>query len=222
MILTKFRSRSPEKQAVRSRPENTPDAAAPEKIRRVALDRTLLDALDRVDAFRQDTTAPLLDDAHLKTIAGSPEAVQALIGIAGDEGAPLGRRYAAAEAIAQSGRTEVLADDADAARAVAAMMAEAMVRDEFHNRWGVPGHFVGQTGKLLLALGPGLRDALRPLLADERPLDIVGSQAATLHHAHRYRIRDLASYLLAVDRGVSWQDDPDPAVRDRNIDRLER
>jgi hypothetical protein len=187
----------------------------------VALDQKLLDVLDRVDAFRQDTTESVFDDAALHAIAGSPEAIQVLIGIAGDEQAPLGRRYAAAEAIAQSGASDILASDAAAAR-VAIMLATAMTRDEIHNRWGLPGQFVGGTGKLLLALGPGVRDALLPLLCDERPLHIIGSRTATLHHARRYRIRDLAGYLLAVHQGVPWQDDPDPAVRDRNIDRLQR
>lgn len=175
----------------------------------------LLEVLDRIDAFRQDTTDPVFAAADLKAIAGSPEAIRVLIAIARDEQAPLGRRYAAAEAIAQSGATEMLASDAGAARAVATMLARAMARDEIHNRWGLPGHFVGETGKLLLALGAGVRDALLPLLSDERPLDIVGSQAATLQHAHRYRLGDLAGYLLAVERGVPWHDDADPAVRDR-------
>jgi hypothetical protein len=187
----------------------------------VKRDPGLPDVLDRIEAFRQDTAEPVFGEADLQAVAGSPEAIQMLIDIAGDEQAPLGRRYAAAEAIAQSGATDILAKDAAAAR-VAAMLATAMTHDEIHNRWGVPGQFVGGTGKLLLALGPGVRDALLPLLADERPLDIIGSQAATLHHAHRYRIRDLASYLLAVDRGVPWQDDPDPAVRDRSIGKFER
>ena len=182
----------------------------------MTLDFRLRETLDRVAAFRQDTTAPVFDDADLRAIAGSPEAIRILIGIAGDERAPLGRRYAAAEAIAQSGATDVLAGDAAAARAVAIMLASAMARDEIHNRWGLPGYFVGETGKLLLALGPGVRSALLPLLADERQLNIIGSQAATMQHAHRYRIRDLAAYLLAAHRGVPWHDDADPAVRDRD------
>jgi len=183
-------------------------------------DPELLAALDRVDAFRQDTSEPVFDDADLQAVAGSPEKVHALIVIAADQRGPLARRYAAAEAIAQSGHIETLASDAEAARAVATMLAEAMTRDEIHNRWGLPGHFVGGTGKLLLALRPGLREALLPLLGDERPLVIIGSEAATLNHSHRYCIRDLASYLLAVEQGVPWQDEPDPAVRDRNIERL--
>jgi hypothetical protein len=164
----------------------------------------------------------MFDAADLQAIAGSPEAVRMLVRIAADERAPLGRRYAAAEALVQSGHANALTSDPVAARAAASMLAEAMTRDEIHNRWGVPGYFVGPTGKLLLALGPPARDALLPLLADNRPLDIVGSQAATLHHAHRYRICDLAGYLLAVHQGLPWQDDPDPAVRDLTIDHLKR
>jgi hypothetical protein len=182
----------------------------------------LLGLLDRVDAFGQDTGEAVFDDAELQAVAGSSEAIRAMIAIAADEREPLARRYAAAEAIAQSGHIATLASDTEAACAVATMLGEAMTRDKIHNRWGLPGHLVGGTGRLLLALRPGLRRALLPLLEDERPLVIIGSEAATLHHTHRYRIRDLASYLLSVDQGVPWQDDPDPAVRDRNIDHLKR
>ncbi|HEX6741531.1 MAG TPA: hypothetical protein VF079_07040 [Sphingomicrobium sp.] len=182
-------------------------------------DSAVLEALDRIDAFWQNTATPVFDDDALEVVASSPEAIETLIGIASDETAPLGRRYAAAEAIAQSGATAILAKDAGAARAVAMMLVSAMTRDQIHNRWGLPGYFVGETGKLLLALGPSVPDALRLLQADERPLNIIGSEGATLQHAHRYRIRDLAGYLLAKHQGLPWHDDPDPAVRDRHIGR---
>ncbi|HEX7837708.1 MAG TPA: hypothetical protein VF469_09610 [Kofleriaceae bacterium] len=67
-----------------------------------------------------------------------------------------------------------------------------------------------------------MREALEPLLADRRSLEIVGSQAATLQRAHRYRICDLAGYLLAQHEHVSWQDSADPAMRDASNAGLRR
>lgn len=179
----------------------------------------LVALLDGIDPFRQDTTAPAFDEERLRAFADTADAVPMLIEMAADDRAPLGRRYAAAEAIAQLGAIARLTADGDATHRVALMLADAMQRDAFHNRWGLPGHFVGDTGKLLLALGAEARAALQPLLANEQPLNIIGSQAATLQEARRYRIRDLAAYLLATRDGMTWQDGPDPAVSDRDKDR---
>lgn len=94
------------------------------------------------------------------------------------------------------------------------MLAQGLAHDTVHNRWGVPGQFVGPTGQLLVRLRGGVRQALEPLLDDRRALDIVGSQGATLQRAHGYRICDLAGYLLAQHEQRDWQDSPEPAARD--------
>ena len=90
----------------------------------------------------------------------------------------------------------------------------AIRADKIHNRWGLPGHFVGRSGSDLLSIKHGVEDALRPLLDDTRPLSIDGSEAATLADTAGYRVADLAGYLLATKRGETWTDDIDPAVRD--------
>ena len=157
----------------------------------------LIDALDGVDAFAQLTASPVFDEETLGRICRSPDALRSLISIASDENAPLARRYAAAEAIRETGSASTVRKDQSASRSIAAMLVRAMQRDQFHNRWGLPGHFVGPTGSLLLELGPSAADALATLLGDERPLTIMGSQAAAAQDANQYRIRDLAAYLLA-------------------------
>jgi hypothetical protein len=188
----------------------------------MAIGPELIAMLDRVDAFRQQTASPVFDEESLKHIARSPGAVRMLISIAGDEKAPLARRYAAAEAIRETGSTAILVKDEAATRSIATMLVAAMARDQFHNRWGLPGHFVGPTGKFLLELGPGAQGALATALGDERSLAIIGSQAATLQNTNRYRIRDLAAYLVAKLDGLAWSDDPDPRVRDEGIARIEQ
>jgi hypothetical protein len=174
-----------------------------------------LAVLDQVEAFSYLAADPLFTDSQLHTLAGLADPAEALRGVVVDETATLGRRYAAVEAAAQGGWSGWMQRHADA-RVVASVLAHGMAQDQIHNRWGMPGQFVGPTGRILIGLPAGVREALEPLLADQRPLEIMGSQAATLQRANKYRICDLAGYLLAQREGVPWQDSPDPVVRDQS------
>ncbi len=95
----------------------------------------------------------------------------------------------------------------------------------WHNDWGLPGHHVGTRGRELLRHGPAALAALRPLLDDAAPLAIIGSEAATLHDAARWRLADLAGWLLAQqlapDLGRQLAD-PSPASRDATLAALRR
>lgn len=178
-----------------------------------------LAVLDQVEVFSYLAADPLFTDSQLRTLAGMPDPAQALRAVVLDEAAPLGRRYAAVEAAVQGGWSGWMQRDADA-RVVASVLAHGMVRDQIHNRWGMPGQFVGTTGRILVGLPAGVRPALEPLLGDTRLLEIMGSQAATLQLENKYRICDLAGYLLAQHEHVPWQDAPEPAVRDASNARL--
>jgi len=178
-----------------------------------------LAVLDQVDVFSYLAADPLFTETQLHTLAGLADPAQVLHDVAIDEAAPLGRRYAAIEAAVQGGWSAWMQRDADA-RVVASVLAHGLAQDDIHNRWGLPGQFVGPTGHILVGLSAGVRDALEPLLSDRRPLEIFGSQAATLQRANKYRISDLAGYLLAQHEHVSWQDSADPAVRDDSNARL--
>ena len=174
-----------------------------------------LAVLDQVDAFSYLAADPLFSDAQLHTLAGLSDPGQALRGVVTDPAAPLARRYAAVEAAVQGNWAGWMQQDADA-RVAASVLAQGMVQDQIHNRWGVPGQFVGPTGKILVGLRAGVREALAPLLSNQRPLEIMGSQGATLSRANRYRICDVAGYLLAEHEHATWQDSADPAVRDQS------
>ena len=180
-----------------------------------------LTVLDQVDAFSYEAADPLFTDAQMHTLAGLADPAEVLRGVITDETAPLARRYSAIEAAVQGGWSAWMQRDADA-RIVASVLAQGLAHDQAHNRWGLPGQFVGPTGRILVGLHAGERDALEPLLLDRRPLEIVGSQAATLQRAHKYRICDLAGYLLAQHEHVPWQDSADPAVRDASNAGLRR
>src|SRR5439155_272740 len=84
--------------------------------------------------------------------------------------------------------------------------------DRLHNRWGLPGYVVGRAGGLLLSLPAGVDEALLPLLDDARELVIDGSEEATIQHMARYRVGDLAAYLLAQRHGLEWQNSEEGPV----------
>lgn len=172
-----------------------------------------LAVLDQVDVFSYEAADPLFSDVQLHALAGLSDPARALRDVVVDDTTSLAQRYAAIEAAVQGGWSVWMQGDADA-RVVASVLGQGLGRDQVHNRWGVPGQFVGPTGRILVGLRAGVREALEPLLADRRPLEFVGSQAPTLQRVRGYRICDLAGYLLAQHEQVAWQDSADPAVRD--------
>jgi hypothetical protein len=199
-----------------SRDATSPDASA--KAQPMSSDPATA-ILDRVDAFWYDTSGPVLDDAAMKSLASLADPAGTLVAVVTSPDAPLARRYVAIEALIQGGWSDWTKRE-DVARTAANVLAEAMPKDRMHNRWGLPGHFVGPTGKILLRLSAGVRDALVPLLDDCRPLEIIGSQEATLQAKHKYRVCDLAGYLLAQYEKKAWKDAPDAATRDQNREKL--
>jgi hypothetical protein len=179
----------------------------------------VLAILDRHDPFKVLTDDPALDADAAGELAAIDGAQEQLVGIAGDAGAPPARRYAAAEALLE-GRLSDWRSSEDGVRAVAAALAVALQDDSIHNRWGLPGHFAGRLGKQLAALPSGVDEALSPLLDDEAPLVIDGSEGPAISALAGYRIADLAAYLLCRHRGSDWDAPPDTAQRDRFIANL--
>ena len=133
--------------------------------------------------------------------------------IAGDAAAPPARRYAAAEALLEGTLAEWRTSP-DSVRAVADALAVALRDDLMHNRWGLPGHYAGRLGKELAALPSGVEEALAPLLDDDAPLIIDGSEGPAISELAGYRIADLAAYLISMHRGSAWDAPEDVAARD--------
>jgi hypothetical protein len=173
------------------------------------------DILDSVDAFTNVHVDLPLDESQLEQLRGRE---RALVDVVSDAGAPTARRFAAAEALLALAPPSALAP-ADSA-AVAQALAQAIREDRLHNRWGLPGYVVGRAGGLLLSLPAGVDEALLPLLDDARELVIDGSEEATIQHMARYRVGDLAAYLLAQRHGLEWQNSEDPSERDRDNARI--
>ena len=182
-------------------------------------DSQVISILDHVDPAGIGPDGPLFNEASLKSLAGIPSAESKLLEIVHDKDASPDRRFVAAEALVEGGWTGWRAKPDDR-HAMAHALADALARDRIHNRWGLPGEFVARFGKQLLTLNVEGESALRRLLDDRRPLQIVGSEAATINSKARYRVADLAAWLLASAHGLPWRNDPDPGIRDADIARL--
>lgn len=172
--------------------------------------------IERVDPFLAPADAPPFREEDLTALASIPHAEHELLTIAGDETREPARRYAAAEALLDP-RFEGWRSSPESRRVVARALAAALGRDASHNRWGLPGEFAGRLGEALIGLGAEGDAALVPLLEDHQELRVEGSEAATLQASHRFRVSDLAAYLLGRHRGIPWEDAAAPEERDRRI-----
>jgi hypothetical protein len=180
------------------------------------LDRTL----ESVDPFWDEDGGPIFPPEAIRLLESIPDVEQELLRVATDAEQPPARRFAAVEALFQGGWTSWRSGPEGPA--VAGVMADAIRADGIHNRWGLPGHYVGRSGKDLLSIEDGVEEALLPLLDDQKLLTIGGGETATVAHSAGYRVADLAGYLLAERRGEPFGEDWDPAARDRILERLRR
>jgi len=180
------------------------------------MNNRVLEVLDRVNPFLTPADEPQFDEEDFRDLARFSEAEKALVALASDGAAKPARRYAAAVALLQ-GPFPKWRSSSDDCRAVAAALAMAMRNDTNHNRWGLPGEFIGQLGEYLLSLSKGVIEALVPLLQEHAELRIEGSEAATLQSVAHYRISDLAADLLGRYCGVPWKVHADMSVRDEGI-----
>ena len=165
----------------------------------VGVNPTVIEILDRRDPFLSGPGRPTLSEDELQALAAIADIEEELVAVAADPEQPLPRRFAAASAMFQGGWTDWR--DGPAGAAIAAALAAAIREDHSHNRWGLPGVFVGPSGADLLHIDVGVDEALTPLLDDQRELVIEGSEAAARAEREHFRIADLAAYLIAKHRG---------------------
>src|SRR5262249_13392171 len=74
----------------------------------------------------------------------------------------------------------------------------------FYNAWGLPGYQFTNTAYALISLGEEAFAALKPLLDDQRPAPLSGSQDATTSAMYGNRICDYAWVLICEIRGQSY------------------
>jgi len=103
------------------------------------------------------------------------------------------------------------------------ILRDALKHLHYLNDWGYldpKGSHDGEAAQALLKLG---HDALQPLVLlidDGRPVRLFGSEAATIARMYQYRTRDFAYRYLYLILGRQPVFDPDPQVRDAEIERL--
>jgi hypothetical protein len=105
----------------------------------------------------------------------------------------------------------------------AQVFADALAHVTALNDWGSldpSGSFDGDAALALLALGCAAIAPLVPLLHDERPAPLFGSEPATLSSLYQYRRKDFAFRYLTLLTGGIPAFDADPAVRDAAIAQL--
>jgi len=99
----------------------------------------------------------------------------------------------------------------------AAIYVEALRSSVYFNAWGAPGLRISDTAQALVALGEPAAAALRPLLGDQRPAPLSGSNSATYSSTYGNRVCDYAWVFLSEIDKRPYRFDPDPAERDKQI-----
>lgn len=182
-------------------------------------DPTLLGLLAEIDAAGTEPDGPMFDGVALARLSRIPNVERYLVALASDPGADDTLRFVAANALFERSWKSWM-ESTESRAAIARVMTTAMQHDRLHNRWGLPGAFVGLYGSRLLSLGDVARSPLREALNDSRLLNIAGSEAHTDQILGRFRVADLAGWLLSKLLGQAWPDSDDPATRDEAIRRL--
>jgi hypothetical protein len=90
------------------------------------------------------------------------------------------------------------------------------------NPWGLPGELDGRVGRHVIELGSDAIASFSRLLADGTPIIYGGSKDATVGNSYRYRVRDVAAFLISQVSEIGFGVAHDPAVRDRDIERMGR
>jgi len=165
--------------------------------------------------------APLLTATDIAKLTTIPSVEIGLLELVRDSKSAPASRFVAAEALLE-GKWTAWRNSGGNRRAVADALANAMANDQSHNRWGLPGSFVGPFGKRLLSLGDEAGLALVPLLSDGRFLNIEGSEAATLNSQFKFRVSDLAAWLISTALHLPWQPAGTSAEREAAIANLRR
>jgi hypothetical protein len=91
-----------------------------------------------------------------------------------------------------------------------------------HNWWGMPGQYLERLGRTMVEFGELAIPCLVRLLDDRQMLGYFGSEEPTLSQEMKYRVCDLAAYLITIIIGVPYQDAKQPEERDRFSAELRR
>lgn len=105
----------------------------------------------------------------------------------------------------------------------AAVLTDALRTAQTFNAWGIPSQYWEEAARAAIAEGRSIVPSLRPLLADERPAPLWGTEASTESRRLGLRVRDYAWALTqAIVGGGQLTFPADPSVRDSAISAMQR
>jgi hypothetical protein len=107
----------------------------------------------------------------------------------------------------------------------ASILISALENAHSLNDWSIldsKDPFDKESAKALLETGKVALEHLKPLLENNQPALLEGSQAATASITNKYRRKDFAYRYISLIMGRSPAFDADPRRRDKHIDDLKR
>ncbi|WP_428265896.1 hypothetical protein [Haliangium sp.] len=104
---------------------------------------------------------------------------------------------------------------------LAAAYAAALANDYIGaaNPWGLP-ETLGVVSLHVLEMGQAATPHFLALLDDDTPVQYAGSEGATIGNRYRYRVKDIAAFLVSCIEMSAYGVSEDPDERDRRIEAL--
>jgi hypothetical protein len=103
-----------------------------------------------------------------------------------------------------------------------AVLVDTLKNGRYFNTFGLPHVHWEEAARAIVAEGEPAVAALRPLLADERPAPVWGSEDYSEYRRFDYRVQDYALALILAIHGQAMPATPDRAERLRMIRALPR
>lgn len=100
------------------------------------------------------------------------------------------------------------------------VLVSALQKSKYFNTWGIPCVYWEDPAKAIVEEGSASESALLPLLRDQRPAPVFGSEGATVNAQFHYRVSDYAFALLSEIRHQKCEPMTNPADRDRLIEQM--
>ena len=107
-------------------------------------------------------------------------------------------------------------------QAKAKIYVKALKNNLFYNTWGVPGYQLTGTAYALIGLGDVAISALKPLLDDNRPALLSGSQDATTSRMYGNRVCDYAWVFINEIKKRPYKFHRNATERDSEIEGLRK
>src|SRR5271170_1459409 len=109
------------------------------------IDPKLTSILRGISAAGSGPDAPLFSEGDMSKLEALPSSEEGLLQLIRDSNSDQTIRFIAAEALAE-GNWSAWRSDADTRQALADVLTNALANDRIHNRWGLPGSFIGPFG----------------------------------------------------------------------------